>query len=203
MSTAAPDLAVDERAVRGSSSPVLGMVLFVASEAMFFAAFFAIFAMTYTSSKVWPPKGIASPSIGLPSVAAGLMVLSGASMQMAVRAIRGGDARRLSAWLAATLSLGLLFIVLQLVGYSSVPFGIDQGPYPSVFYLMTAIGLAHVVGGVVLLAMVLTRSVTGQLSMIRHEPAQAAAVYWHFVVVMTVALYLAFYVLAAAHPKGA
>jgi cytochrome c oxidase subunit 3 len=198
----AADLAADERAVRGSSSPVLGMVLFVASEAMFFAAFFAIFAMTYASSKVWPPKGITTPSIGLPTVAAGLMVVSSACIQMAVRAIRGGDARRLSTWLAATLVLGMAFSALQLYGYSALPFGIEQGPYPSLVYLMTAIGLAHVVGGVVLLLMVLTRSVTGQLSMVRHEPAQAAAVYWHFVVVMSVALYLAFYLLPTVHPKG-
>ena len=34
------DLVSDERAVRGTSSPILGMILFVASEAMFFAALF-------------------------------------------------------------------------------------------------------------------------------------------------------------------
>jgi cytochrome c oxidase subunit 3 len=192
----------DERAVRGTSSPVLGMVLFVASEAMFFAAFFALFAMTYTSSRVWPPKAIVSPSIGLPSVAASLMVLSSASMQMALRAVRGRNARRRGAWLAVTLALGVGFIGLQLYGYSVLSFGIKQGTYASLFYLMTAIGLAHVVGGVVLLVMVLVRSISGQLAMVRHEPAQAAAVYWHFVVIMSVALYLVFYVLPAVHPKG-
>jgi cytochrome c oxidase subunit 3 len=197
------DLAHDERAVRGTSSPVLGMVLFVASEAMFFAAFFAIFAMTYSSAATWPPKRIALPGIGLPSVATGLIVASSASLQLGVRAIRRGDARRLKACLAVTLILGVAFVGLQVYGYAGLDFGIRAGTFASLFYLMTAIGLAHVVGGVVLLVMVLTRSISGQVSMIRQEPAQAAAVYWHFVVVMSVALYAAFYVLAAAHPKGA
>ena len=52
--------------------PVLGMVLFVASEAMFFAAFFAVYAMSYSQRPTWPPKNIAVPSLGLPSVAMAL-----------------------------------------------------------------------------------------------------------------------------------
>ena len=40
----------------------------------------------------------------------------------------------------------MAFVGLQLYGYSQLPFGIKQGPYPSLVYMMTAIGLAHVVG---------------------------------------------------------
>jgi heme/copper-type cytochrome/quinol oxidase subunit 3 len=67
---------------------------------------------------------------------------------------------------------------------------------------MTGVALAHVIGGIVLLSMVLARTVSGRLSMVRHEPAEAATIYWHFVVVMTVVLYVAFYVVAATHVKG-
>jgi cytochrome c oxidase subunit 3 len=196
------EIATDERAVRGTSSPVLGMVLFVSSEAMFFAAFFAIYAMTYTTATAWPPKNAPAPDLALPSVATGLMVLSSLFVQAGVRSIRRGSTRSLNRWLAATLLLGAGFVALQLVGFSQVDFGIHAGVYGSLFYLMGGVALAHVAGGIVFLLLVLTRSVTGQLTLVRHEPAEALAIYWHFVVVVSVALYVAFYLLASLHPKG-
>lgn len=198
----AAEFEVDERAVRGTSSPVLGMVLFVASEAMFFAAFFAVYAIAYSSARVWPPRGLLIPSLTLPSVATGLIVVSSLSLQLAVRAIRRGDTRGLNRLLAFTLALAVGFVVLQMIGYSQVDFGISAGLYGSLFYVMTGVALAHVVGGVVFLIMVLARSLTGQLNMVRHESAEAAAIYWHFVVIVSIAIYVAFYLLVSLYTKG-
>jgi cytochrome c oxidase subunit 3 len=200
MSTA--EAAADRRAARSTSAPVLGMVLFVASEAMFFAAFFAIYAMSYSSSALWPPKDLSTPPLGLPTVATGLIVVSSASIQMAVRGIRRGRVKRLRMWLGLTLAVGFVVGLLQLYSVSKTGFGIRAGIYGSLFYLMTAVALAHVAGGVAFLLMVLTRAVTGQLSQSRHEPAEAAAIYWHFVVVVSVALYAAFYLVPALNLKG-
>lgn len=200
MSTA--EIASDERAVRRTSSPVLGMVLFVTSEAMFFAAFFAIYAMSYSSQRAWPPKGITVPSIGVPTVGTVAIVASSLFLQMGVRAVRRGDERRLSVWAGATLLFGVAFVGLQLYGYSQVDFGIRSGIYASLFYMMTGVALAHVVGGVVFLVLVLVRSATGRLTMVRHEPAEAAAIYWHFVVIVSVLLYVAFFLLPTVVPKG-
>jgi heme/copper-type cytochrome/quinol oxidase subunit 3 len=169
---------------------------------MFFAAFFAVYAMSYSSHRSWPPKGIVVPGLALPTVMVALMVLSSVFVQVAVRAVRAGEGRRLTRALAATLGLGLAFAVLQIVAYSQVHFGIRSGTYASLFYLMSAVALAHVAGGVVFLAMVLIRTVGGELAIGRPEPAEAAAIYWHFVVVVSVALYLAFSVLPSALPKG-
>jgi cytochrome c oxidase subunit III len=192
----------DERAARTSSAPVLGMVLFVASESMFFAAFLAIYALNYSSHSTWPPKEIPTPSIALPTVMTVAMVLSSVVIQMGLRAIRRGRTRPFTRLLAITLALGVVFVALQVAGFSGLGFGIKDGPYGSLFYVMSGVALAHVVGGVVLLAMVLARTASGQLSMVRHEPAEAATIYWHFVVIMTVVLYVAFYVVAATHVKG-
>ena len=51
------ELTRDERAVRRTSGPVLGMVVFVASEAMFFATFFGAYFTIYSVNPVWPPAG--------------------------------------------------------------------------------------------------------------------------------------------------
>jgi heme/copper-type cytochrome/quinol oxidase subunit 3 len=197
-----PDTAIDQRAARTTSAPVLGMVLFVASEAMFFAAFFAIYAMSYSSHAVWPPAGIPDPSLALPTVATGLMLASSAFVHAGVRGVREGRVRRLNRWLGLTVASGAVAAALQISGYAQAGFGIRAGIYASLFYVMTMVALAHIVGGLVLLGMVLTRAAAGGLSMARHEPAEAAAIYWHFVVAVSVALYAAFYVIPTLHLKG-
>jgi cytochrome c oxidase subunit III len=183
----------DQRAVRGTSSPVLGMVLFVASEAMFFAALFGAYFTIYSGATNWPPKGIET-NIGVPAVLTVILVSSSFTLQAGVAAVRRGRMDRLKRWLEATLILGIAFLILQAYDYSQLNFGIRQGVFPSLFYVMTGLHMAHVVGGVVLLGMVYLQSRTDQLSMERHEPVESAAIYWHFVDVIWIGLFSVFYV---------
>jgi cytochrome c oxidase subunit 3 len=192
---AVPVLSGDERAVASTSSSVLGMVLFVASESMFFAAFFGAYATTYVNQKVWPPSNTPAPPLGLATAAVASLVLSGLLLQGALRAGRRGLPATVSRWLVLTLAASAGSVVLTLVGYSEVGFSLHAGIFASLFYLMTGLGLAHVAGGVVLLALVVAQSLTGRLALVRYQPVQAAAVYWNFVVVLGLVIYVAFYVL--------
>ena len=63
------ELVVEQRASRQSSSAVMAMVIFVASEAMFFMAFFGVYASTYSDQPVWPPRDVPLLAIGLPTAA--------------------------------------------------------------------------------------------------------------------------------------
>jgi heme/copper-type cytochrome/quinol oxidase subunit 3 len=58
---------------------------------------------------------------------------------------------------------------------------------------MTGLHMAHVAGGVVLLSLVMGQALTGQISSVRHEPVEAGAIYWHFVDIVWLGLYTAFY----------
>jgi cytochrome c oxidase subunit III len=194
-STAARAPSSDERAVASTSSSVLGMVLFVASESMFFAAFFGAYVTTYVNQKVWPPVSTPAPPLGLPTAATAALVLSGLLLQGALRAGRRGLPETVSRWIVATLATGVASVVLTLVSYSEVGFGLHAGIFASLFYLMTGLGLAHVAGGVVLLGLVTLQSLTGRLALVRYQPLQAAAVFWNFVVVLGLVIYAVFYVL--------
>jgi len=185
----------DERVARGTSGPILGMVLFVASEAMFFATFFGAYFTIREASPAWPPKGIPHLEIGIATVLTVILVSSSLVLQQGVRAIRKGHARRLQAWLAATLALGASFLALQLYDYSQLGFGLKDGIFGTLFYVMTGLHMAHVFGGVVFLGLVFTQARTGQLSRSRHESLEAGAIYWHFVDVVWLGLYTVFYLL--------
>jgi cytochrome c oxidase subunit 3 len=190
----ATELFTDERAVRGTSSPVMGMVLFVAGEAMFFAALFAGYFSVRAASKVWPPASIGIPELPIPAVLTAVLVTSSIVLQFGIRAIRQGRVAAFERLLALTILLGLCFLALQGYDYSRLTFGIKDGIYPSLFYVMTGLHMAHVIGGVVLLSVVGTQSLTGQISTAHHEPVEAATIYWHFVDIVWIGLFTVFYV---------
>ena len=189
----ATELFTDERAVRGTSSPVMGMVLFVAGEAMFFAALFGAYLSVRTTAPAWPPKSIGVPELPIPSVLTVILVSSSVVLQIGVGAVRSGRIRAFRNLLALTILLGLCFLALQAYDYAQLTFGVRDGIYPSLFYVMTGLHMAHVVGGVVLLSLVMGQTTTGQISRDRHEPVEAATIYWHFVDVVWLGLYTAFY----------
>ena len=195
MSAAAATPSSDERAVASTSSSVLGMVLFVASESMFFAAFFGAYVTSYVNQKVWPPANTPAPPLGLATAAAAALVLSGLLLQGAVRSGRRGLPALVNRWLVLTLAVGVASVVLTLFGYSEVGFGLHAGIFASQFYLMTGLAVAHVVGGIVLLALIAVMGLSGRLALVRYQPVQAAAVYWNFMVVLGLVIYVVFYVL--------
>lgn len=195
MSAAAAAPPSDERAVASTSSSVLGMVLFVASESMFFAAFFGAYVTTYVNQRTWPPDNTPAPPLGLATAAAAALLLSGLLLQGALRAGRRGLPAMVNRWLVLALAAGVASVVLTLFGYSEVGFGLRAGIFASQFYLMTGLAVAHVAGGIVLLALVAVLGLTGRLPLLRYQPVQAAAVYWNFVVVLGLVIYAVFYVL--------
>ena len=195
MTAAAATPSSDERAVASTSSSVLGMVLFVASESMFFAAFFGAYVTSYVDQRVWPPDNTPAPPLGMATAAAVTLVASGLLLQGAVRAGRRGHVTTVNRWLVLSLAAGVASVVLTLIGYSEVGFGLHAGIFASQFYLMTGLAVAHVAGGVVLLALVAVLGLSGRLALVRYQPVQAAAVYWNFVVVLGLVIYVVFYVL--------
>jgi cytochrome c oxidase subunit 3 len=194
VSAAARQPSADERAVQASSGPVLGMVVFVASEAMFFATFFGAYFTLYAVNPVWPPPGIPRLRPELASILTVLLVTSSVVLQLGVRAIRRDRMRGLIVALAGTILLGAGFLALQLYDYSLLGFGVRDGIFPSLFYIMTGLHMAHVFGGVVFLCLVLAQALGGQLSEGHHDSLEAGAIYWHFVDVVWIGLFTTFYI---------
>jgi cytochrome c oxidase subunit 3 len=189
------DLTRDERAVRRASGPVLGMVVFVASEAMFFATFFGAYFTIYSVNPVWPPAGFPHLKPELATVLTVVLVSSSVTLQLGVRAIRRGRTRILLLLLGLTILLGATFLGLQLYDYSLLEFGVRDGIFGSLFYVMTGLHMAHVFGGVVFLVLVLVQGLGGQLTDASHDSLEAGSIYWHFVDVVWICLFTTFYLL--------
>jgi cytochrome c oxidase subunit III len=180
---------------REMSGPVMGMVLFVASEAMFFAAFFGGYFTIRENAKVWPPRGIPKLEISVATILTVILITSSLVIQLSLRSIRRGEQRRAVWFLGLTIGLGVAFLLLQLYDYSQLGFGLKDGTFGTLFYVMTGIHMAHVFGGVVFLGLVLGQAMGGSLSPSNHDSLAAGAIYWDFVDVVWLLLFTTFYLL--------
>jgi len=181
----------------GMATPMVGMLLFIASEVMFFGGLFATYfnARASVAPEPWEPPPGGELDMALAAVLTAILVSSSFTMQFGVWAIRRGDAGKLKMWTGITLVLGVLFLAGQLYDYSQLGFGIADGVFGTVFYTLTGFHGAHVFGGAVGLTIILARTMQGQFSARNHVAVEAVSIYWHFVDVVWIVVFSTIYLL--------
>ncbi len=185
---------------RGISNPVLGMLLFITSEVMFFSGLFAAYFATRAANAPWPPdefQGLLNP-LSLILVATIILVASSFTCQFAVWAIRRGDRTGFIRNIAVTFVLGVIFLALQAVDYAilfSEGMTMGSGPFGTTYFTLTGFHGAHVFGGVLMLGVILYRGMLGQFSARHHDAVEAVSLYWHFVDVVWIVLFSVLYLL--------
>ena len=173
----------------------MGVIVWLASELMFFSGLFAAYFSLRAATPVWPPK---ADQIDVPPVlvATILLVLSSFTMQYGVRRAVNKSRYGFLGWLALTFALGLLFEVMQISDYITRAFGIDRDAYSSAFYTMTGFHWLHVMGGLVGMIIIGARVLRSPRFGHRTVPSiEFLSYYWHFVDVVWVAMFLAIFVL--------
>ncbi|MDO8484102.1 MAG: cytochrome c oxidase subunit 3 [Candidatus Limnocylindrales bacterium] len=152
----------------------LGLRLFIASESMLFAAFIA--ARFYLNGTFRPETINPGLGVGLTLVLAGSSVLA----YRALAAIRRDERKLAVRWLAGTILLGVLFLVGVAIEWSSAEFG-PGTPFGTAFFSTTGLHAAHVLSGLVVLALVGRLIRRGHFSAEAHWGLTASVVYWTFV----------------------
>ncbi|WP_019613979.1 cytochrome c oxidase subunit 3 [Psychromonas ossibalaenae] len=203
------------------------MLWFIFSEVMFFMVFFGalfyarIFAVPWlggagnnamTNELLWPafeavwplvitPSGDTTQVMdwtGLPLINTVILLTSSVSLHIAHQALTAGRRVVLKGFMAVTVLLGLIFLILQMNeyihAYHELGLTLQSGVYGNTFYLLTGFHGLHVTLGVILLSIILLRITKGHFDKNRHFAFQAAAWYWHFVDVVWLCLYLFVYV---------
>lgn len=219
---------VIKEAKAGDHTPVVsiglryGMILFIASEVMFFAAFFWMFfemaifnearahipqvaswADTAAAWSTWPPKGVeVLDAWQLPLLNTIILLLSGTTVTWAHHALANGDRKATKIGLAITVALGVLFTAVQAYEYQHIIHehlffneeAANSGLYGSIFFMATGFHGFHVLIGTIFLIVCLLRILAGQMTPQKHFGFEAAAWYWHFVDVVWLFLFAFVYV---------
>jgi cytochrome c oxidase subunit 3 len=179
-----------------------GMILFIASEVMFFVAWFwaffnaALFPPAVESvGGVWPPQGIeVLDPFGFPLLNTLILLCSGTTVTWAHHSLIHGDREGLIRGLWATIGLGLLFTSIQAYEYAHAPFAFAGSIYGSTFFMATGFHGFHVIVGTIFLIVCLVRAYKGHFKPQQHFGFEAAAWYWHFVDVVWLFLFVSIYV---------
>ncbi|MCC6477638.1 cytochrome c oxidase subunit 3 [Sphingorhabdus sp.] len=213
----------------GDHTPVVqlhlryGMILFIASEVMFFVGWFwawfdyslfpvplqieidhATHAFTVTNQlgqdgaaalAHWPPKGMqVFDAFSLPLLNTMILLCSGTTVTWAHHALINGDRKGLINGLWLTIILGVLFSCVQAYEYATAPFPFAGLNYGSSFFMATGFHGFHVIVGTIFLIVCLARAYAGHFTPKQHFGFEAAAWYWHFVDVVWLFLFVVVYV---------
>ncbi len=220
---------VVKEAHSGDHTPVVqlhlryGMILFIASEVMFFVGWFwawfdfslfpraldvafdpakSLWSTTNmigqegaSALEIWPPKGIeVFNPFSLPLLNTLILLCSGTTVTWAHHSLINGDRDGLIKGLWLTIGLGILFSCIQFYEYSIAPFPFGGLNYGSAFFMATGFHGFHVIVGTIFLIVCLARAYKGHFTPRQHFGFEAAAWYWHFVDVVWLFLFITVYI---------
>ncbi len=185
-----------ERDVPGRPSILgVGVVVWLASELMFFAGLFGSHFFLGSTTDVWPPPDVELDTFRA-LLATLVLIASSGTMHLAVVAGERGDRKRLVRWLLVTAVLGALFLANLLTEYAGLDFSISSHAYGSTFYLMTGFHGLHVFGGILFMLGVIAL-LAGRSKAPAGPPVAVVGYYWHFVDVVWVVMVLSLDLLRA------
>lgn len=195
-----------------------GMIWFIASEVMFFAAFFgALFYVRQISvpalgetqalwpgyAGTWPTSGPGGEAFtpmaawGIPAINTLILLSSGATVTWAHWGLLKNNRARLILGLFLTVALGVSFLGLQAYeyhhAYSELGLTLGAGVYGATFFMLTGFHGFHVTLGTIMLAVILGRAMKGHFRPDSHFGFEGVAWYWHFVDVVWLLLFVLVY----------
>ena len=177
----------------------VGVIVWLASELMFFAGLFGIyFTVRAQTEGEWPPAPT-ELDIVYAAIFTTILVASSFTCQFGVFAAERGDVFGLRRWYLLSFLLGLVFVLGQANEYYTLVTHHDttlaSSPYGTVFYLTTGFHGLHVIGGLIAFLLLI-----GKTKISKFTPAQATSAivvsyYWHFVDVVWIGLFATIYII--------
>lgn len=177
----------------------MGVILFIVSEALFFAAIFWAFfhsALTPTVElgSQWPPMGIEPINpFELPLLNTVILLSSGATVTYAHHSLIQGNRKGSLYGTVFTIILALVFTLFQAIEYSVSSFTISDGAFGTCFFFSTGFHGLHVIIGTIFLSVGLWRIYAYHLTNHHHLGFEAGILYWHFVDVVWLFLFISVY----------
>jgi cytochrome c oxidase subunit 3 len=186
----------------------LGMWLFLATEVLFFGGVLTAFEIYHFLFPQAFEAGSRKLITSIGAVNTLVLLCSSLTMALAVRAAQAGQGRRmLQAFLAATMALGLAFLVLKGVEYyidyrehlvpnldfqpKQWPEGVDvrHGEiFFGFYFVLTGIHATHMIVGLALMVVVFLLARRGRYTPDNYTAVDCLGLYWHFVDIVWVFL---------------
>ena len=186
---------LDQRSPRSTQvvpSGVMGMLLFVFTEAMLFAGLIAAHTIVKAAANEWPPVNQPRLPFAATMVNTAALLISGVFLVFAHVAYRRRADLAKTPLLVATL-LGAFFVFFQGREWAALlaqGLTLTSSPYASFFYVIVGTHALHAIGALGGMAWAWQRLRAGRLT-----PSQLGTVevFWYFVVLVWPMIYLRVY----------
>ncbi|HVX85234.1 MAG TPA: cytochrome c oxidase subunit 3 [Phycisphaerae bacterium] len=183
--------------LRIGGAGTIGIAVLLVSLTVLFATSIFAFLLVRFREPVWPPPGF--PPIPRTLWLSTIVILaSSVTIQRAANAIKRDNQRTLLRMLWATFALGLLFLALQTLNWIEfydrlAPSTQVRGSYLGMFYVLTGLHAAHVIGGLIPLAVVIHVARRGKYSRNYFPGVRYSTAYWHFLDIVWIILFCVLY----------
>ncbi|MEM9487166.1 MAG: heme-copper oxidase subunit III, partial [Cyanobacteria bacterium P01_F01_bin.116] len=173
---------------------MFGFVVFLLSESVIFLSFFAGYIVYKLNAIQWFPAGFEGLEIREPLINTVVLVSSSFVIYFAERFLRKENLWGFRLFWLLTMAMGSYFLYGQAVEWSGLPFGFTDGAFGGTFYLLTGFHGLHVLTGVLLQGIMLSRSFLSNNYDGGEFGVEATSLFWHFVDVIWIVLFVLIYV---------
>lgn len=190
--TIVPNAALPVGSAGRNSTAWFGMLCLIATEGSLFA--YLLFSYAYfgvQNNADWLPTLHPSFKYGLPGTI--VLFVSSATIWWSERGMKQGKRGQHLIGLVATILLGVVFIVLELLDWRAKSFSLSSRAYGSFYFVITGFHLLHVIVGICVLIAVLGWSLAGYFTQRHHMHVTISGVYWHFVDVVWIFVFSTFF----------
>lgn len=128
-------------------------------------------------------------------VSTGVILVSSFTMHFGLRSFKQRMMPRYKMLITTTLVLGVLFAVLQWVGFQQLyanNIRVDGNPSNSFLFIIAGLHLLHILGGIIALLIVFFRAFRTRVKVYNATGLEIVASYWHFVDVLWIYLFVFF-----------
>jgi cytochrome c oxidase subunit 3 len=169
-----------------------GVLTLIATEAALFA--YLLFSFAFTAVQAgpgWLPAKPPSMSLSAPDTV--ILLASSVAVWWGERGLKRGRRGQLTAGLAVAIVLGGVFVAIQLVEWKEKTFTLSSSGYGSHYFTITGFHMMHVIVGMIGLTATLVWNQLGYFDARRNTAVTATGLYWHFVDVVWLCVFTAFY----------
>ena len=176
------------------SNSVLGVIIFIMAEIMFFLGLISAFMISKANAVEWPPIGQPRLPIEATAFNTAVLLLSGVTMFFTGRVFeREGFGSKSKMLFLLTLALGTFFVVFQGVEWAHIlsdGLTMRSGNYGAFFYLIIGAHAIHAIGSLLAQGRLFWKFQNGTL---RRQSFRAGQTFWYFVVGVWPVLYYLVY----------
>lgn len=127
-----------------------------------------------------------------------VIIASSVSIHLALKSFKAREMSRYRLLITVTAALGILFTVLQVLGFFSLEArnihltGPNSNAASSFLLVITSLHMLHVLGGVIAILVIFIRAFNSKFKSYSTVPIEVISTYWHFVDILWIYLFIFF-----------